>query len=135
MRRALAGQFLVVSLVIPIVVICGPDHWERSHYHDDSHREHLDSGVERANTVRTIIQMESINEDEEVEVEDMEHVPPPWDKLHRDERMRGRLVDLLKLADDMNILEWGEYVGRAPPSSVRLKEATKYQIAQEITTM
>ena len=67
MRRALAGQFLVVSLVVPIVYCCGPDDWERN---DNLNLEI--SKAERANTVRHMIQMEGIIEEDEDEEEEEE---------------------------------------------------------------
>ena len=132
MRRALCGQFLCVCLVIPIVVLCGPDTWDM--FHDDTLRK--TSNVERKNTVRHMMQMMAITEEEEAEeVEGAggeEDIPPPWDQLHRDERLRQRLVELLEVAGQLDILDWGEYVGRPPPSAIRLLQETRRTLAKPV---
>ena len=61
----------------------------------------------------------------------LDHIPAPWDKLHWNEDLKQGLLDLLKLADDLNILEWGDSVGRVL-TSARLMQATKTTTSKHI---
>jgi len=108
-RRALAGQFLCVALVIPIVAICGPqDQPQDLPTNSKKHFRRRSSSTDRTNTVRHLIQMMSIRErldsSSEEETEDM--IPREWESLDRDTDLRSSLQSLLQTAQDLNFMDW-----------------------------
>ena len=97
--RALAGQFLVVFLVLPILAIFGPQDFNK--IQPDKRKS---SSSERGNTIRHLIQMMSITEREnENNEEDEDSVSP--NLLLRDKKLTGFVTNLLATAENLKILE------------------------------
>ena len=104
--RAMAGQFLVVCLVVPIVALFGPQ--EFSKIRDAKRRS---SSSDRQNTVRHLIQMMSISEEMDASSEDdsevdKENFPPELEMLIEDENLSNYTKDLLLTAADLEILDF-----------------------------
>jgi len=103
--RAMAGQFLVVSLVVPIVALFGPEEFSKTR---ETRRR--SSSSDRQNTVRHLIQMMAITEEMEDSSEDeseaeKENLHPELEMFIRDENMSKYTKDLLLTAEDLNILD------------------------------
>ena len=102
-RRALAGQFLVVFLVIPILAIFGPQEFNKK-----QSEKRKSASFERGNSVRHLVQMMSITErdnetNEEEEEEEEDSVSP--NLLLRDKKLTEFVTDLLTTARNLKILE------------------------------
>ena len=99
-RRALAGQFLVVFLVIPILTIFGTEEFNK--IHSDKRKS---ASSERGNTIRHLIQMMSITErDNETNEEEEEDIVSP-NLLLRDKKLTEFVRNLLATAENLKILE------------------------------
>ena len=121
-RRALAGQFLVVFLVIPILAIFGPQE-----INNKQTEKRKSASFERGNTVRHLVQMMSITEgDNETneEQDDEENVSP--NLLLRDKKLTEFVTELLITARNLKILEsLPSCEGRRRPGSwARTKQTT-----------
>ncbi|XP_040578918.1 uncharacterized protein [Lepeophtheirus salmonis] len=106
-KRALRGQFLCVAFIIPIVIYCGPGEWRIE--------KRRGSSVDRKNTVRHLMQMMSISEESALchshpgsPVEETS-IPPEFVDLYNDEPLRNTLIDLIKTAADLDILDFQEF--------------------------
>ena len=101
--RAMAGQFLAVALVTPIVALFGPQELMR-----ETRRRSLSS--DRQNTVRYLIQMMSISEemddssDEDGET-DKERYPPEIEVFFKDGNLSNYIQNILLIGDGLNILD------------------------------
>lgn len=105
-ERALAGQFLVVTLVIPIIALFGPLEYKNRR---DSRRR--SSSSDRQNTVRHLVQMMSITEEmndssEEDADEDKENLPSQLRLFLKDDHLKNYARDLLLTAEDLHILDF-----------------------------
>ena len=95
--RAMAGQFLAVALVIPIVALFGPQEFLKL--------RRRSSSSDRQNTVRHLIQMMSISEemddssDEDTD-DDKETIPSEYELFLRDENLTTCIKDLLQIEED-----------------------------------
>ena len=103
--RAMAGQFLVVALVVPIVTLFGPQEFLKMRG-----TRRRSSSSDRQNTVRHLIQMMSITEEisdssDEDGDEDKENLPTELDLLIKDENLRYYIKELLLTAEDLDILD------------------------------
>eukprot|EP00092_Neocalanus_flemingeri_P094678 GFUD01120401.1.p1 GENE.GFUD01120401.1~~GFUD01120401.1.p1 ORF type:complete len:464 (-),score=144.12 GFUD01120401.1:120-1511(-) len=104
-RRAMAGQFLVVCLVVPIVALFGPQEFLKTR---DTRRR--SSSSDRQNTVRHLIQMMAITEEmddssEDDSENDKENIPPEWETIIGNENLSKYTKDLLLTAADLEILD------------------------------
>lgn len=97
--RALTGQFLVVFLVIPILAIFGPQEFNKI----QPDKRKLASS-ERGNTIRHLIQMMSITERDNENIEEDEDTGSP-NLLLRDKKLTGFVTNLLAIAENLKILQ------------------------------
>ena len=117
-RRALAGQFLVLLLVIPILAIFGPQELNKI-----QSVKRKSANFERGNTVRHLVQMMSITErDNETNEEDEDSVSP--NLLLRDEKLTKFVTDLLTAARNLKILESLPSEGRRRSGSWAMTKQT-----------
>merc|ERR1712173_29163 len=92
-RRALAGQFLVLVLLIPILSIFGPQDFNKTQ-----------ADKRRGNSMRHLMQMMSITEtDNETNEEDEDSISP--NLLLRDKKLTKFVKNLLAAAKNLKILE------------------------------
>ena len=103
--RALAGQFLAVTLVTPIVALFGPQEFLRMRK-----TRRRSSSSDRQNTVRHLIQMMAITEemddssDEDAD-KDNESLSPEIELFLKDENLINYTKDLLLLGNSLCILD------------------------------
>jgi len=127
-RRALAGQFLCVALVIPIVAICGPqDQSEEFPTNSKKSIRRRSSSTDRTNTVRHLIQMMSIKErlDSSSEEESEDVIPSEWESLDSDSSLRNSLQSLLCTAQDLKLMDWILPIGKTSLTRTSSLDNTK----------
>ena len=111
MSRALAGQYLVVILVLPILAMFGPrelarlraqGHRRNSVGKNKSNSKIVDAfkkylpGSDRENTIRHLVQMMSIRETQEESCDSCEQM---------DAQLRSFVAQLLQLGERLQLLE------------------------------
>lgn len=131
-KRALRGQFLCVAFIIPIVIYCGPAEWRVERRRGAS--------VDRKNTVRHLIQMMAITEEqsspastgESISLSDGKEmdtdtavIPPEFAPLYNDDDLRQQLIDLIHTAEDLDILDFAEFCGQIDSPNHRHHHAHK----------
>lgn len=98
---SVAGEFLCVCLVIPIVALCGPKEWS-----SPIMARRASSG-DRQNALRHKVQMMAITEerDSSNHEEGGCQFDSQWQPLHKDQHLRETIRSLLLSAQDLHILE------------------------------
>ena len=95
--RALAGQFIIVSLVIPILAMFGPQEFVKS-------TRRRSATFDRENTIRHLIQMMSIVEHES-ESSDDDDVDLSSELFLEDSSLRNYVCEVLMMGEELNILD------------------------------
>ena len=105
--RALAGQFLVVAVVIPILAMFGPQEFDKIQSMSTRRKS---ASFDRENTIRHLIQMMAILEtDSEYSDDGVDDDDDANDldtkRFFQDPNLSSFVTQLLQIADDLKILE------------------------------
>ncbi|CAB4058023.1 unnamed protein product [Lepeophtheirus salmonis] len=93
-KRALRGQFLCVAFIIPIVIYCGPGEWR----------------IERnEEALLWIARIHALCHSHPGSPVEETSIPPEFVDLYNDEPLRNTLIDLIKTAADLDILDFQEF--------------------------
>jgi len=97
-RRALAGEMICLGVITPVLVMCGPRERYRTRKISD-----------RENTVKHLIQMMSIREEdgedeEEGKVVNRTDIAEEWIPLDQDIRFRKSVLDVLQVCQELGVL-------------------------------